>query len=141
YRLPTEAEWEYACRAVAVTSRYYGQSEELLGKYAWYLQNAKERTWPVGGKKPNDWGLFDMHGNVLNWCQERSASYPRGEEGKVFDDMEDSLNIDSQERRLLRGGSFTYLRVDVRSAHRDGVAPADRNDFIGFRPARTLTTE
>src|SRR5438094_7675754 len=71
YRLPTEAEWEYACRAGAVTSRYYGESEELLGKYAWYGSNSAGHTWPVGMLKPNDLGLFDMHGNVYTWCQER----------------------------------------------------------------------
>ena len=71
YRLPTEAEWEYACRAGAATSRYYGRSEELLVRYAWYSVNSKERTWPVGSLRPNDLGLFDMHGNVWNWCQDQ----------------------------------------------------------------------
>jgi hypothetical protein len=64
YRLPTEAEWEYACRAEAETSRYYGQSESLLEHYAWYQSNSKERSWPVARLKPNDFGLFDMQGNV-----------------------------------------------------------------------------
>jgi formylglycine-generating enzyme required for sulfatase activity len=75
YRLPTEAELEYACRAGAVTSRYYRQAEELLAEYGWYLKNSKERSWPLGGKKPNDLGLFDMHGNVWNWCQESYQGY------------------------------------------------------------------
>jgi serine/threonine protein kinase/formylglycine-generating enzyme required for sulfatase activity len=70
YRLPTEAEVEYATRAGAVTSRYYGETEELLEKYGWYSKNGKERTRPVGSKKPNDLGLFDLHGNVYTWCQE-----------------------------------------------------------------------
>jgi eukaryotic-like serine/threonine-protein kinase len=64
YRLPTEAEMEYATRAGAVTSRYFGETEELLPRYAWYVTNSQDRTWPVGSKKPNDLGLFDMHGNV-----------------------------------------------------------------------------
>src|SRR5207245_3936582 len=75
YRLATEAEWEYACRAGAVTSRSYGEAEDLLGKCAWYLGNSKERTWPVGRLKPNDLGLFDMHGNIWTWCQERYLPY------------------------------------------------------------------
>ena len=70
YRLPTEAEMEYATRAGAVTSRYYGETEELLAKYAWYIKNSKEKTWPVGSLKPNDLGLFDVQGNVFTWCQE-----------------------------------------------------------------------
>jgi formylglycine-generating enzyme required for sulfatase activity/tRNA A-37 threonylcarbamoyl transferase component Bud32 len=78
YRLPTEAEWEYACRAGAVTSRYYGETADLLDQYGWYSTNAHERTWPVGGKKPNDLGLFDLHGNVYTWCQESYRDYSEG---------------------------------------------------------------
>ena len=69
YRLPTEAEWEYAARAGAVTSRYYGASVELLGNYAWYLPNSQDRAWPAASLLPNDLGLFDMLGNVYEWCQ------------------------------------------------------------------------
>src|SRR5439155_22571080 len=64
YRLPTDAEMEYATRAGAATARYYGETEELLPKYAWYLKNAQDRPWPVGMLKPNDFGLFDAHGNA-----------------------------------------------------------------------------
>ena len=71
YRLPTEAEWEYACRAGAVTSRYYGLSIELLGKYAWSMSNSNDRARPCGLAMPNDLGMFDMMGNVWEWCQER----------------------------------------------------------------------
>ena len=78
YRLPTEAEWEYACRSGAVTSRYYGGSVELLGQYAWYNQNSKDRAWPCGLVKPNDLGLFDMLGNVYEWCQEQYEAIPAG---------------------------------------------------------------
>jgi eukaryotic-like serine/threonine-protein kinase len=70
YRLPTEAEWEYAARAGAITSRHYGPTERLLGQYAWYLGNSKDRAWPVGSLLPNDLGLFDMLGNLYEWCQE-----------------------------------------------------------------------
>ena len=70
YRLTTEAEMEYAIRAGAVTSRYFGETEDLLPKYAWHRQNSNEQPWPVGSLKPNDFGLFDVHGNVSTWCQE-----------------------------------------------------------------------
>jgi formylglycine-generating enzyme required for sulfatase activity len=71
YRLPTEAEMEYATRAGAVTSRYFGETEELLEKYAWYERNSNKMLWRVGTKKPNDFGLFDVQGNCFTWCQER----------------------------------------------------------------------
>jgi formylglycine-generating enzyme required for sulfatase activity len=136
YRLPTEAEWEYACRAGSVTSRYYGESEELLPKYAWYLTNANNRTWPVGSKKPNDLGLFDIQGNVFSWCQERYRSYPQGE--KIEEDKEDILSINSQDNRMLRGGSFNLHASYERSADRNLNVPAYRLSNNGFRPARTL---
>jgi formylglycine-generating enzyme required for sulfatase activity len=140
YRLPTEAEWEYACRAQALTSRYYGESAELLGKYAWFVQNAKDRSWPVGGKKPNDLGLFDMHGNIWCWCQERyRAAYPQGEGERAVDDIEDILSINRQDNRVLRGGSFVNQAGNVRSADRVWDAAADRGSSVGFRPARTFT--
>ena len=75
YRLPTEAEMEYATRAGAMTSRYFGETEDLLPKYAWYTKNSQEKTWPVGSLKPNDLGLFDVQGNVYTWCQERYKGY------------------------------------------------------------------
>lgn len=141
YRLPTEAEWEWACRAGAQTSRYYGETEELLPSYAWYFLNSKsagtvERTWPVGLLKPNDRGLFDMHGDVFAWCQERYNQYPSI---KMIEDKEDIAYINDRERRLWRGGAFTYHAEDVRCARRDRNVPADRYNDVGFRPARTVT--
>jgi formylglycine-generating enzyme required for sulfatase activity len=139
YRLPTEAELEYACRAGAVTSRYYGETEELLTHYGWYQKNSKERTWPVGGKKPNDLGLFDMRGNVWNWCQESyEGDYAISKDGETIEDKEDSLQIVSTKSRVSRGGSFTDRAVNVRCAHRLRNAPADRIFNVGFRPARTF---
>jgi serine/threonine protein kinase/formylglycine-generating enzyme required for sulfatase activity len=139
YRLPTEAEWEYACRAGAVTSRYYGETEELLPRYGWYSKNSGERTWPGGSKKPNDLGLFDMHGNVYTWCQEGDRDYPQAKEGEAIEDKEDNLSIISATGRVLRGGSFGYHAVHVRSANRSWLAPANRYNYVGFRPARTFT--
>jgi formylglycine-generating enzyme required for sulfatase activity len=140
YRLPTEAEWEYACRAGVVTSRYYGESEELLANYGWYQKNSKDRTCPVGSKKPNDLGLFDMHGNVWNWCQEGyKGDYAVSTGSKAFEDEEDSLQIVSTNSRVLHGGSFIDPASDVRSADRSKLVPTTRTINVGFRPARTFT--
>jgi formylglycine-generating enzyme required for sulfatase activity len=141
YRLPTEAEWEYACRAGAVTSRYYGGTEELLEKYAWYIKNGQERTWPVGSKKPNDLGLFDMHGNVWTWCQEKFKNYSQRKGEKASEDKEDTLSINMQETRVLRGGAFSTRAGYVRSAYRYWDVPANRLYNVGFRPAGTFTAD
>jgi formylglycine-generating enzyme required for sulfatase activity len=122
-----------------VTSRYYGEAEELLPRYGWYLKNSGERTWPVGGKKPNDLGLFDMHGNVHAWCQERNAGYPEAKADEAIEDKEDILNIDRNSTRVLRGGSFNFQASDVRSANRSRNVPTNRLNGVGFRPARTFT--
>jgi formylglycine-generating enzyme required for sulfatase activity len=136
YRLPTEAEWEYACRARAITSRYYGESEALLGEYAWYQANGSDRTWPVGGKKPNDLGLFDMHGNVWNWCQNEFRPY----QGRKFvEDKEGNLIVNDKHSRVLRGGSFSTLESNVRTASRNSDTPTNRFNINGFRPSRTFT--
>jgi len=137
YRLPTEAEWEYACRAGAVTSRYYGRSVELLGKYAWYSQNSQNRAWPCGQLLPNELGLFDMLGNVYEWCQEQSYRYPEGEGNTTTDDMNIVLYINEQNPRLLRGDAFDIRPAIVRSANRYWVAPSYRSSLYGFRLART----
>ena len=131
YRLPTEAEWEYACRAGAVTGRYFGLSTEMLGKYAWYVQNSKHRTWLCGRLQPNDLGLFDMLGNAAEWCQGRYP--PRN----TFDDINMSEYLRDTETRLLRGGSYVDGPAVVRSAHRFWDAPSYRGTVYGFRPSRT----
>jgi formylglycine-generating enzyme required for sulfatase activity len=139
YRLPTEAEWEYACRAGAVTSRSYGETEGLLPRYGWYGKNSGARSRPVGRKKPNDLGLFDMHGNVFNWCQDRhKGAYPAPKGGRAIEDKEDVLQIVSTTPRAMRGGSFSDLASLVRSAFRIWNVPSNRFPNVGFRPARTL---
>ena len=136
YRLPTEAEMEYATRAKTLTSRYFGETEELLPKYAWYDKNSQQKTWPVGSLKPNDLGLFDVQGNVFTWCQESYKLYPKGEE--VSDDHEDNLIIDDKHPRALRGGSFFNHATSVRSAYRECIVPGFASDDYGFRLARTF---
>jgi formylglycine-generating enzyme required for sulfatase activity len=139
YRLPTEAEMEYACRAGAVTSWCYGETADLLARYSWYAQNSKERSWPVGAKKPNDLGLFDMHGNLYNWCQDSfKGDYPVSTRGEVIEDIKDSLQIVPTEMRVLRGGSFDNPAVYDRSAARLKIVPTLRNPSFGLRLARAL---
>ena len=118
YRLPTEAEWEYACRAGAETGFSFGEPEDLLGKYAWFDANSLGKSHPVGSLKPNDLGLFDMHGSEWEWCQDAFKRYGEGGDGKATDDIKDT------DRRVLRGGSFFNQPSLVRSAYRDNPGPA-----------------
>jgi len=136
YRLPTESEWEYACRAEAVTSRYYGETAEVLGKYAWYTKNSLDRWMlPVGSLKPNDLGLFDMLGNALQWCEDQALLYSAGEDKE---DKYDINNINIANLRVLRGGSYFNPALAVRSAYRNLNVPTDLLVANGLRPARTF---
>jgi formylglycine-generating enzyme required for sulfatase activity len=137
YRLPTEAEWEYACRAGAVSSHYHGGSVALLERYAWYVQNSHDRTWPCGQLQPNDLGLFDMLGNVIEWCQDPYSAYPAAGSGVVDDNIEAPLIVTGRYARVLRGGSFTLHAASVRAANRLKYVPSYRYTTVGFRPART----
>ncbi|MHC4878282.1 MAG: SUMF1/EgtB/PvdO family nonheme iron enzyme, partial [Planctomycetota bacterium] len=143
YRLPTEAEWEYACRAGTATARCYGQTEALLAKYAWYTENAQDRfTLPVGSLKPNDFGLFDVHGNIDEWCQDQfQPGYPARNDGVPTPDVEDLSPVVDDFKRLLRGGSFGARRLYVRSANRYKNFPQENSYFYGFRPVRTLAAK
>jgi formylglycine-generating enzyme required for sulfatase activity len=144
YRLPTEAEWEFGCRAGALTSRPYGETEELLPRYAWYLMNSTgNHTLPVGSLMPNDLGLFDMLGNVDEWCLDRFADFPPEKPGRAREDQEAMMDItggiQKLDNRVLRGGSFYALPRYVRSANRYRAGPNNRNnDRVGFRVARTV---
>jgi serine/threonine protein kinase/formylglycine-generating enzyme required for sulfatase activity/tetratricopeptide (TPR) repeat protein len=137
YRLPTEVEWEFACRSGAVTSRYYGNSIELLDAYARYQANSEDHAWACGSLLPNDLGLFDMLGNEHEWVQDReNRAMPR--KRRIFsDDMNTVQYIKDKHRRLLRGGTFDDQPAVVRSAARDSFAPSDRYTSFGFRTART----
>ena len=138
YRLPTEAEAEYAARAGADTSRYYGSCPDLLPRYAWYYHNSAERTWPVGQKRPNDLGLFDAHGNVWNWMHDTALRYKVPPMGEAVEDIPDMRNITNSLSRSLRGGAFTNPPSVVRAAYRNNLRPSDRYATLGMRPARTL---
>jgi len=136
YRLPTEAEWECACRAGAVTSRTYGGSVALLGKYSWYSQNSQDRAWPCGQVKPNDLGLFDLLGNVYEWCQDQLGSSPANDYA-IAQLMANGSMVREKDPGLFRGGAFTDHAANVRSAYRNWVQPWNRSNNLGFRLART----
>ena len=140
YRLPTDAEWEFASRAGATTSRFYGDSEELLRDHAWYGGNTfAERAWPVGQLKPNDLGLFDVYGNVWEWIHDLWKPYPSSPPSEPRTDDEDVVRVVSaQYKRPRRGGSYSYEAPYLRSAHRGSYIPDERRDNVGFRVAKTI---
>jgi formylglycine-generating enzyme required for sulfatase activity len=136
YRLPTEAEWEYACRAGAETTRFFGHAEAMLGPYAWYAPNSQDHTWPVGLKMPNDLGLFDMHGNVWQWCHNEYLPYATGVAGPAEDEAgRDEVLGDGS--RSLRGGTFFLHGTSLRSAYRLYDRPTYAFLTFGLRVART----
>jgi formylglycine-generating enzyme required for sulfatase activity len=131
YRLPTEAEWEYACRAGRSTPWCFGDDGALLGEYAWYGSNSNIQTQEIATKRPNDWGLYDMHGNVWEWCQDWYGEYPA-------DSQVDPTGPSTGWGRVLRGGSWSSNQRSCRSAIRSYDLPDSRLvSGFGFRAART----
>lgn len=126
FRLPTEAEWEYACRAGATTAYCFGNNEGQLEEYAWYCDNSKNETNPVGKKEENAWGLHDMHGNVWEWCQDYYGDYPKGS-------VTDPAGPSTGEYRVQRGGSCHSKENDVRASKRAWYIPANKSINVGFR--------
>ncbi len=129
YRLPTEAEWEYACRAGSNTHYSFGDERKKLNEYGWFYGNSGGKSHPVGQKLPNSWGLHDMHGGVWEWCEDWYATYPRW---KAIDPAGPSSGTD----RVLRGGSWFDGPKRCRSSFRSYFSPDFRCNFFGFRLAR-----
>ena len=131
YRLPTEAEWEYAARAGSTTAYAFGDDAAQLDAHAWYAGNAGNTTHPVGEKQPNAWGVHAMHGGVWEWVQNRYAPYPS--EGDA-----ESARPPPGNRRVIRGGSWLSPAEDCRAASRSHAHPAFRGAHVGFRLVRTV---
>ena len=154
YRLPTEAEYEYANRAGATTCRYFGETEDLLGDYAWYEKNSektnsRESTHPVGTRKPNDFGCFDMQGNAFSWCHNwlPDKAGPRPTVDRSLPDPGNPITIDGQvlgnlvvekNKRALRGGAFYFMAISLRAARPHDDVPTMQGLYYSFRVARTL---
>ena len=131
YRVPTEAEWEYACRSGTTTAYGFGDDASRLGDYGWYdNKNSGRTTHPVGGKQPNGWGLYDMHGNVMEWCQDWYGDYPSRS-------TTDPTGATSGSDRVFRGGGWLLIARYCRSADRNGFTPVSRSDRLGFRVLRS----
>jgi formylglycine-generating enzyme required for sulfatase activity len=124
--LPTEAQWEYACRAGSTTAYCFGDDPKELPKYGWFNRNSKPTTHPVKKLQPNDWGLYDMHGNVWEWCSDRYDDYKKS---STSDPTGPAKGTD----RVLRGGSWFDPARDLRSACRLGDGPGYRDFHLGFR--------
>ena len=132
YRLPTEAEWEYACRAGSRGKYSFGDDDSELGRYAWIEGNSGEKTHPVGQLRPNAWGLYDMHGNVWEWVQDWY-----GEEYYGSSPSTDPSGPSEGSGRVYRGGSWFFGAVLARAAFRSPALPVQHYDSLGFRLART----
>ena len=142
YRLPTEAEWEYACRAGTTTKYSFGDDDSLLGDYAgflgaselgdyaWFLWNSGDATHPVGSKQPNAWGLCGMHGNVVEWCQDWYGDYPSGS-------VTDPRGPSSGPWHVFRGGCWGFPAKQCRSAARGRIDSSLRFAYGGFRVCLT----
>jgi hypothetical protein len=128
YRLPTEAEWENACRAGSKTAYSFDDEEGLLPEYGWFRSNSSGRTHTVGLLEPNAWGLYDMHGNVWEWCSDRHGKYPRGA-------VSDPTGPKDGTDRVIRGGYWNADAAGCRSAYRYGSIPSYRYDGRGLRVA------
>lgn len=135
-RLPSEVEWEYACRAGTTTRYSFGDRADDLTHYAWFTGNAKGNDPPVGKKKPNAWGLYDMHGYVWEWCQDAWHADYKGAptDARAWEDK-------GAKERVLRGGSWADGADHCRSAYRHHLPPDKASDAIGFRCVKAVASD
>jgi formylglycine-generating enzyme required for sulfatase activity len=138
YRLPTEAEWEYAARAGATGDYCFGDDVTQLAQYAWYEANAGGTTHPVGQLQPNTWGLYDMHGNICEWVQDWYDSQEYARRAATGTAVVDPAGPAAGSSRVDRGTSWRNTARNCRSAHRSFGAPGLRNDDLGFRLLREV---
>ena len=129
FRLPSEAEWEYACRAGTTTAYNLGNFESDLSSAGWYSSNSFLSTHSVGGKIPNAWGIYDMHGNLWEWCNDWFGDYSSG-------NATNPMGAKYGAYRILRGGSWSTLPYYCRSTYRDYSTPTMKDKYIGFRVVR-----
>jgi formylglycine-generating enzyme required for sulfatase activity len=129
-RLPTETEWEYFCRAESSTEFFFGDDKNILTEYAWFEQNSDEKTHPVGLKKPNNWNLFDIVGNVWEWCED---VWKNDYNDFPTDGSANIKNLEKQSRRATRGGSFAMNAFRCRSSYRSFDWHDTATEKLGFR--------
>lgn len=135
--MPTEAEWEYAARSGREKTDYgFGDDVSQLVDYAWYDKNSDDKTHPVGEKLPNDWGLYDMHGNVWEWVQDWYGPYTTAETAATV--VEDPVGPDSGSHRVIRGGGWGSDAGNCRSAYRSYWHPGLARRDLGFRLLREV---
>jgi formylglycine-generating enzyme required for sulfatase activity len=137
YRLPTEAEWEYCCRAGSISPWCFGEQVVDVGQYAWFFDNSHMETHPVGERKPNAWGLYDMHGNVMEWCFDyyEEFYYQRCTE------EENPPGPEEGSTRVIRGGAWQFGAEATRCPYRNSYNPETASSVIGLRIMRDLEEE
>jgi formylglycine-generating enzyme required for sulfatase activity len=146
YRLPSESEFEYSCRANTLTARPFGFSKHLLRHYAWTFENSDELVHPVAQKIPNEFGFFDLLGNAFEWCQDAALERYEGYDNEKYQWKSEEVRVDNPVNtavptrlaRSIRGGAFLYQPSNARSGQRDFQTPNDKRVYMSFRIARTI---